>query len=135
MANRRSIWVLAMLIACPIFVRAQFVNGGAALFEPEIGVVQSGVLLDAQPTVTADRKYVTMNMRVSNAELLSLTVFEFQRAGGFVVPPGFVGGVNPVVAGQQAAVIPDRPNAPMRVVAGNGGAILLRRGITPLVRE
>ena len=135
MAKGPWITVIATLLACPVFARAQFVNGGAALFEPEIGVVQSGALLDAQATVTPDRKYVTMNMRVSNAELLSLTVFEFQRPGGFVVPPGFVGGVNPVVTGRQGAVIPERPNAPMRVAAGNGGAILLRRGITPLVRE
>jgi hypothetical protein len=126
--------VAAVLLACPLFARAQFIGGQAALFEPEIDVVSSGVLLDVQGTVSADRKYVTLNMRPSQSQLLNLFTFEFQRGTGVVqVPAGFVGGVNPVIAGPQGAVIPDRPNAPMRLIPGNGGAILLTRGITPLI--
>jgi hypothetical protein len=40
--------------------------------------------------------------------------------------------VNPVIAG---SVIPQRINAPMRVEAGKSGAILLKRGVTPLIIE
>jgi len=131
MTLRIGFIVLTAFALCPITARAQFANGAA--FEPEIDVVNSGPILDAQATVSADRKYVTLNMRVQNSQLLALQTFQFQGPGGGVqLPGGVVGGVNPVVAGVPV-VIPQRPNAPMRVGSGNGGAILLRRGITPLI--
>jgi hypothetical protein len=71
-------------------------------------------------------------MRPSVSQLLALHTFQFQGFGN--MPGGTVGGVNPVVAGFVDAM-PQRPNAPMRVGSGNGGAILLKRGITPLVIE
>jgi hypothetical protein len=116
---------------------SQPVFSNNAIFQPEIDVVNSGVVTDIQATVSHDRKYVTLNMRAQNSQLVNLFVFNFQSAGtgggGTVqLPSGFVGGVNPVVAGG-AGVVPERPNAPMRVAPGNGGAILLKRGITPLV--
>jgi hypothetical protein len=119
----------AQVIGQPVF-------SNNAIFQPEIDVVNSGVVTDIQATVSADRKYVTMNMRAQNSQLVNLFVFNFQSAGGggggtVQLPSGFVGGVNPVVTG--AAVVPARPNAPMRVAPGNGGVILLKRGITPLV--
>ena len=43
---------------------------------------------------------------------------------------GLVAGV---VSGGAGGLVPNRPNAPMRVAPGNGGVILLKRGITPLV--
>ncbi|MDB5319433.1 MAG: hypothetical protein JWN40_1064 [Phycisphaerales bacterium] len=127
--------VLTMLCLGPVTARAQF--GGGAIFEPEISVVNSGAVLDAQATVSADRKYVTMTMRPSVSQLLALRTFQFQGFGGVgggTLPSGTVGGVNPVIVGA-VDVIPLRLNAPMRLGAGNGGAILLRRGITPLVIE
>jgi hypothetical protein len=130
MSPRTCLPIVIALLLSPITARAQF--SGAALFEPEIGVVNSGALLDAQATVSADRKYVTMTMRPSVSQLLALHTFQFQGFGN--MPGGTVGGVNPVVAGFVDAM-PQRPNAPMRVGSGNGGAILLKRGITPLVIE
>jgi hypothetical protein len=130
MPARFFLIVVAALCLGPITARAQF--GGVAIFEPEIGVVNSGVVMDVQPTVSADRKYVTMNMRAAQSQLLALHVFQFQSVGNGL--GGVVGGVNPVIGGSgSGVVIPQQPNAPMRVTAGNGGAILLRRGITPLV--
>jgi hypothetical protein len=129
------------LVAGSLSARGQVISqpvfGNNAAFEPEIDVVNSGVVADVQGTVSADRKYVTLNMRAQNSQLINLFTFEFQSGapggGGIVqMPSGFVGGVNPVVAGA-ADVVPLRPNAPMRVSPGNGGAILLKRGITPLV--
>jgi hypothetical protein len=115
---------------------AQVINqfGGGTAFEPEIGVVYSGVVTDVQATVSHDLKYVTLNMRAQDAQLLSLTTFNFQQGGGQFaqLPGGFAGGVNPVVAGGNGET-PVRPNAPMRLEGGNGGKILLTRGITPLV--
>ena len=120
-------------------VVAQPVFSNNALFQPEIDVVNTGVVTDIQATVSADRKYVTLNMRAQNAQLLNLFVFNFQSAGPgggqttVQLPSGFVGGVNPVVSGVAGGMVPSRPNAPMRVAPGNGGVILLKRGITPLV--
>ena len=67
-----------------------FFNGGGGIFDPEIGVVQTGVLFDAQATVSADRKYVTLTTRFQNAELLALREFAFQTGAGG--QPGQVGG-------------------------------------------
>jgi hypothetical protein len=141
--NVRHRWIastFAAVLLAPVAARGQVISqpvfGNNAAFEPEIDVVSTGIVMDVQPTVSADRKYVTMNMRASNAQLLNLFTFQFQSGagggGGTVqLPSGFIGGVNPVVSG--AANVPVQPNAPMRVTAGTGGAILLKRGITPLV--
>ena len=131
----RAFWIaVAALVLGPITARGQFAQGAA--FEPEIDVVNTGVVMDAQATVSADRKYVTINMRTQQSTLLALQTFQFQQGGvgGFVqLPGGVVGGVNPVVAGREGAIIPQQPNVPVRVSRGKGGVILLRRGVTPLV--
>lgn len=134
MQFRFRLAALAVVLACPVLARAQFFGNGA-LFEPEISVVNSGVKLDVQATVSADRKYVTMTMQPQSSELLALRTFQFQGASTPVVilPGGIIGGVNPVLGGPQGSVIPRQLNAPVRLAPGNGGAILLRRGITPLV--
>ena len=67
-----------------------FFSGGAAAFEPEIGIVQSGVVQDVQAVVSPDRKYVTLNMQVQNTNLLALREFTFQTAGA-AAPAGVVG--------------------------------------------
>lgn len=83
-----------------------FFGGGAVAFDPEIGVVNSGALVDAQVVVSHDRRYVTINMRASLTRLQSLTAFEVARAQqlnaggggggasatGGAVSQGFVGG-------------------------------------------
>ncbi|HEY7119618.1 MAG TPA: hypothetical protein VH475_23710 [Tepidisphaeraceae bacterium] len=140
---RSGLLAIAVLAMSAFLARGQVigvpvVGGGAMAFEPEIGVVNSGVINDVQATVSADRKYVTMTMRPSNSQLLNLFTFQFQAGpgggGGIVqLPGGFVGGVNPVIAGPAGNVIPQRLNAPRRIAPGHGGAILLQRGITPLV--
>jgi general secretion pathway protein D len=50
----------------------------AVAFNPTIGLVQSGVLLDVQATVSSDRKYVTLTLRPQLATLLDLLPFTFQ---------------------------------------------------------
>jgi type II secretory pathway component GspD/PulD (secretin) len=56
------------------------VGNNTSAFEPTIDVVSSGVLLDVQATVSADRKYVTLTLRPQLAQLLSLSTFNFQGA-------------------------------------------------------
>ena len=76
------------------------VGTGTGIFDPTISTVQSGVILDVQATVSADRKYVTMTLRPQLATLLQLAEFVFQvganvdDAGGLFptadVPTGIV---------------------------------------------
>lgn len=78
------------------------VSTGVSSFAPTVSIVQSGVLLDVQATVSADRKYVTLTLRPQLATLLDLASFTFQSGasnpgtgglgvGGF----GFIGGAAP----------------------------------------
>jgi hypothetical protein len=70
--------------------QAFFGGGNGVAFDPEISVVESGAKLDAQATVSADRKYVTLTVRAQTAQLIALRDFVFQAGGGGVV--GFGGG-------------------------------------------
>jgi hypothetical protein len=66
-----------------------FIAPGVAAFNPEVSVVNSGALLDAQATVSQDRKYVTITARPQESTLLALQNFTFQTQTNF----GTVGGV------------------------------------------
>jgi hypothetical protein len=114
-----------------------FFGRGATIFDPEIGVVQSGVLNDVQATVSADRKYVTMTMRATNAQLLALREFTFQVGNG--APQGFVGGAGGAAAGAAGGVGAgaNRANAQAAKTAGQNAArpsVLDRPGMTLLGR-
>src|SRR5687767_6549979 len=86
--------VAAALFMLPLGVahaqRVPFFTPAGTGFDPEISVVNSGELLDAQAVVSDDLKYVTINARPSSSRLLALREFTFQNAAG--VPLGFVGG-------------------------------------------
>lgn len=64
-----------------------FFSGGASAFEPQIGIVNTGVVQDVQAVVSHDMKYVTLNMQVQNSNLLALREFTFQK----LPPLGVVG--------------------------------------------
>ena len=89
------------LFSLPARAQVPFVGAGAAIFDPEISVVQSGVILDAQAVVSADRKYVTMTTRFQQSTLLNLQEFAFQTGGA---PGGQVGGGGQVGAAGAANV-------------------------------
>lgn len=55
---------------------------GAVGFQPVLQAAQSGVVLDVEGTISADRKYVTVTVRSSQAEEPSFERFEVQRASG-----------------------------------------------------
>lgn len=79
------LYATVLLLACAPRASAQnFFGGGGNAFDPEISIVNSGAILDAQATVSADRKYVTMTLRPQVSQLVALRDFTFQTAGGFV---------------------------------------------------
>jgi hypothetical protein len=83
-----------MLTIKPAYGQA-FFGGGAIGFEPEISTVSSGVVVDVQPTVSNDMKYVTFSARAENSQLLALHQFAFTSGVGQQGPPlGFVGTVS-----------------------------------------
>ena len=121
----------SMLLSAGLFVtlaaaadaRAQFGGGGAASFDPEIGIVESGAKLDVQATVSADRKYVTMTMRPQLSTLIALREFTFQQGSGTV---GFNGGgggqpqqQQPPVANNGVPQANPAPRANAPAAAGN----------------
>jgi hypothetical protein len=90
--------------------------GGAVAFQPEISVVDTGVLNDVQATVSADMKYVTLNMQVQQSNLLALREFTFEQTN-----VGFVGSAPAVAANVRDAKAHKSPRLP--VLSGHSGAI------------
>jgi hypothetical protein len=136
--NRRLIAVAVCLASVwfPAAASAQvpFFPRGAGLFDPEISIVNSGVVSDVAATVSADRKYVTLTMRSSNSELVALREFAFQSGGGNNgnnnLPSGFAGDVAPALQRGNAAA-PGRQPLPSDLRGGGGGpSILTREGMT-----
>lgn len=81
--------MLLLLVGRRAGAQVPFYYGGATGYEAQISTVNTGVVLDAQATVSADRKYVTMTMRPQNSSLLALQSFSYQQAAG--PAEGFVG--------------------------------------------
>jgi hypothetical protein len=94
--------ICGFILLCWIPVSAQvppFFSAGAAAFEPQIGIVNSGVVQDAQAVVSHDLKYVTLNMQVQNSNLLALQEFTFQKLPSLGV------------VGLPQTIVPDPKNA------------------------
>ena len=97
---------------------------GQTAFEPEIGIVQSGAVQDVQAVVSADRKYVTLNMQVQNSQLLALRSFTFQNG-----PALGVVGLPPSPAAQNGSTNRNGQNANAAVtdpISGSPDAIKRR---------
>lgn len=61
------------------------VGTNSVAFDPTVGLVQSGVLLDVVATVSSDRKYVTLTLRPTLSQLIRLVQFPvtaFTTGGG-----------------------------------------------------
>ncbi len=74
-------------VACGQQQREAFFSPVGTPFDPEISIVNTGIVSDMQVVVSPDNKYVTINARASNSRLLALREFTFQRPA----PVGFVG--------------------------------------------
>jgi len=77
------------------------VGTGTSAFTPTISIVETGVLLDVQATVSADRKYVTLTLRPQQSNLLALQTFTFQ---GGDTTTGANGVGNTVITAQSGTV-------------------------------
>ena len=82
--------------------RVPFFTGAGTAVDPEISVVNSGEILDAQVVVSSDLKHVTINARTSSSELLALRDFTFVGSG-VRDRQGLVGGAGRGAAGRDAA--------------------------------
>jgi len=61
----------------------------AVAYDPTVDTIDTGVVFDVRPIVSADRRYVQMDLRPSRSELIGVTPFNI----GFVVIPGMPGAV------------------------------------------
>jgi hypothetical protein len=111
------------LLAMTSAASAQSVfGGGVTAFDPEIRVLNSGAILDAQVVVSADKKYVTITARPNNTQLLALRQFSFNPAPQGL---GFVGSNALRQAADREKGRPARPALPVP-------SALDHRGITKL---
>jgi hypothetical protein len=122
---------LMLICAAAPVARAQVApifGGGAIAYQPEIGVVNTGVLNDVQATVSPDRKYVTLGMQPQSSNLIALHEFAF----GQQTNQGFVG--TPNLGKLPAGGRPGAINPPVRLGAG-AGLVLNQQGMTRLIPE
>jgi hypothetical protein len=143
--GRMRLGVLLLVGAVTVLAGAQraqaqarppfFNNGnGVALFDPIIDVVNSGSQIVVQPTVSADRKYVTIGGRYYNTQLIQLQNFPFFQGQNVVRGP--VGGAQgaPALAGGNHAPPSDANAAVAVAVMGPPvkGGVLNQVGMTRL---
>jgi hypothetical protein len=99
-----------------------FYYAGATSFEPTIGIVNSGGILQTQSVVADDRKYVTVNMNQAvQSRVVSIEPFAFQMPNGL----GYVGGAG------QTTTPPGAATGGTAAAAGNRGG---RQGNQPAGR-
>jgi hypothetical protein len=109
-----------------------FNTGGVGLFNPIIDVVNSGSRLVVQPTVSADRKYVTISGQFQNTQLVAIQNFPF-FTGGFTGPVGGpIAGIAPGAAAAALAVPNANISAPVNVKTPGRGSILSQTGMIRL---
>jgi hypothetical protein len=111
----RVVMLAAFCLLIPRAGRGQvvpFFAGPPTAFDPEISVVNSGEVLDAQAVGSSDMRYVTINARASSSQLLALRDFQFARSNNNGPRLGFVGAAG----------------------AGGHGNALDRRGMTLVAR-
>jgi Flp pilus assembly secretin CpaC/tetratricopeptide (TPR) repeat protein len=98
------------------------VGQNAVAFDPEVGIVQSGVSLDVQATVSSDRKYVTLTLRNTLSQLRALVSFPVSSTtqGG-----GDGGGIPSIVTGFIQQPTRDITQVNTTVSVPDGGTLLL----------
>jgi general secretion pathway protein D len=96
-------------------------------FDPTISIIESGILLDVQGTVSADRKYVTLTLRPTLSRLAALQPFTVQSAAQ--TTGGDDDNTNPVDTGIATATlqqpIVERTLVRTTVTVPDGGTLLL----------
>lgn len=97
---------------------------GTAAFDPEVGIVSSGVNLLVSATVSADRKYVTLSLTPQRLRLLGFTEFTVTAQ---VTPPTTGGPTPPTqfVTGRLQQPTVERTTLQTQVTIPDGGTLLL----------
>ncbi|HXE52166.1 MAG TPA: hypothetical protein VN541_04090, partial [Tepidisphaeraceae bacterium] len=124
--NGQRAWVLVATQQAYISNLVPVVSTGISAFSPVPATVQSGVLLDVQATVSADRKYVTLTLRPQLSTLLSLAPFTFQTGTSGAANTGGVFGFS--TASPSATVqLPEIAITEVRTTVSvpDGGTLLL----------
>lgn len=125
-------FILLVLTVVTNSVHAQnndfFNRGGVGLFEPEIGVVNTGSQIVMAPVVSADRKYVTLGARAQTSRVIRIDNYPF-FTGGFAGP---VGNAQPAATPAANARFAEAMHAsvPITVRSAAGGAVLRQTGMT-----
>jgi type II secretory pathway component GspD/PulD (secretin) len=89
--NGQRAYVLVTTTRAYVSNLTPVVSTGVSSFAPTISATQSGVVLDVQATVSADRKYVTLTLRPSLNTLLDLLPFTFQSGASVISNNGPAG--------------------------------------------
>jgi len=63
------------------------VSENVAAIRPIVDWIPTGVVLDVEATVSADRRYVTMTVRPQSSELIALVTLPFGNLGAFIQLP------------------------------------------------
>ena len=87
--NGQRAWVAVTIQQAFVSQLNPVVATGAVAQAPQIGVIDSGAVLDVQGTVTADKRYVTLTLRPGVTRLLDLQTIPFSGGGA---GGGFGGG-------------------------------------------
>lgn len=146
----RKIEVLAGVVLiglCASAASAQrnnfFNNGGVGLFNPIIDTVQSGDRLVVLPTVSADRKYVTLSGTYQSSNVIAIQNFPFFGVVNQGGPVGGAGGGGGAAAGGnlqgggpqiqlpliQVINIDMNVSAPVSIQTPGPGPVLLQQGM------
>jgi hypothetical protein len=91
---RFAVLVAGLLTAASAGYQPSARAQGAVAFEPGIGVLPSGSVLDVTPVVSADRRYVRLSVNPYFNNVLGIQNFSF---GGGAVAGGAFGGMNGAV--------------------------------------
>ncbi len=84
--NGQRSWVAVTIQQNYVTTLQPVVAQGAAAQAPQVGVIDSGAVLDVEATITADKRYVTMTVRPGVTRLLDLQTIPFSggtAGGGF----------------------------------------------------
>lgn len=106
--------------------------GAGTAYDPQVSTINSGALLDAQATVSADQKHVTLNMRPQQNSLQSLVrVPVVTGSGGFVGGAVFSGDppATPVPSNKTAAPSAKMQDSPAAIERQANSWILTRQGM------
>lgn len=124
MSYRALLLAGVLTAACPLVARGQIVPfynyGGAVAYQPVVDTILTGTTMSVRPTVSHDRRYVTIGGSFTQSGLIRLETFPVVAGAG-----GFVGGAVPAPVVAAAAVTA----LPAQVPSERGGRILRQAGM------